>query len=161
MTALRLAAPRVNYALGAAAVAFAVLAAWPWLSPPVPAVRPLAAPPAGSPAPRLATLPPLAHYAAIVERPLFSPSRRAPAGAAAAPVASAENRYRLLGVVASGRKKKAFVADGARRFDIAEGDALDGWTVRKIGADNVVLTSPTGETVLKLKPAATEPQKPQ
>jgi hypothetical protein len=159
MIAIRLPRPRVNHALGAMAVVFAAFAAWPWLSPPVPTVRPLAAPPASSPAPRLMTLPPLAHYAAIVERPLFSPSRRPPSVAAASP--SADGRYRLLGVVATGPRRKAFLADGSRHLDLAEGEAIDGWTVKKIGTDNVVLTSPTGDIVLKLKPAAAEPQKPQ
>ncbi len=159
MMATRIPKLRVNHALGATAAVFAALAVWPWLSPPVPTVRPPAAPEASKPAPGIMTLPPLAHYAAIVERPLFSPSRRPPSVAAAAP--SADGRYRLLGVVASGNRKRAFVADGSRRLDIAEGDAVDGWTVKKIGADNVVLTSSTGDTVLKLKPAAAEPQKPQ
>ena len=159
MTAVRVPRLRLNHALGATAVVFAAFAAWPWLSPPVPTVRPPAVPPANSAAPRLMTLPPLVHFAAIIERPLFSPSRRPPAVASGVP--SAEGRYRLLGVVASGPRKTAFVADGSRRLDLAEGDAIDGWTVKKIGTDNVVLTSPTGDTVLKLKPAAAEPQKPQ
>ena len=159
MTAIRVPRLRLNHALGATAVVFAAFAAWPWLSPQVPTIRPLGVPPASSPAPRLVTLPPLTHYAAIVERPLFSPSRRPPAVAAGAP--SAEGRYRLLGVVASGPRKKAFIADGSRRLDLAEGEAIDGWTVKKIGTDSIVLTSPTGDTVLKLKPAAAEPPKPQ
>lgn len=154
--------PRLNHALGVATVGFMALAAWPWLIPPIPVARPLAATPPGASPPALTSLPPLAGYAAIVERPLFSPSRRPVPGAAeTAPGASIESRYRLLGVVASGPRKQAFVAEGARRLQIAEGDRLDGWTVTEIGADRVRLTSPAGEAALRLKPAAAEPAKPQ
>ena len=161
MIASRLPASRLNHLLGAAALVCLGLAAWPWLIPPLPATRPLAAPPASAPGLALAALPPLASYAAIVERPLFSPSRRPPPGAEAALGSSIESRYRLLGIVATGPKKKAFVAEGARRVEIAEGDALDGWTVKEIGPDRVLLSSPAGEAALKLKRAAPEPQKPQ
>ena len=152
---------RLNHALGSAALLFAALAAWPWLSPPLPATRPIAAPSAGTPAPSLISLAPLASYAAIVERPLFSPSRRPPPGAAAALGASIEGRYRLLGIVATGPKKSAFIAEGARRLEIDAGQTLDGWTVKEIGSDSVTLTSPTGEATLKLSPAAPEAAKPQ
>jgi hypothetical protein len=152
--AFRYPALRLNHALGATAVVLAALAVWPWVVPPVPATRPLAAPPAGGAAPTLLPLPPLATYAAIVERPLFAPSRRPPSGVGATQGAAIESRYRLLGIVAAGPRKKAFVADGARRVEIGEGDALDGWTVKEIGPDRVKLASPSGETALTLKPAA-------
>jgi hypothetical protein len=159
MIGLRLAAPRLNHALGTAAILLAATAAWPWLVPPVPSVRPLAAPPASASAPLVAPLPPLASYAAIVERPLFSPSRRPPPGAPAIQGPSIESRYRLVGIVATGPKRKAFVAEGAQRREIAQGDTLDGYTVSEIGQDRVKLTSPSGEAVLKLAPAAAEPTK--
>jgi hypothetical protein len=154
MTALRR-----EHAFGAAASLLLALAVWPWLVPPIPATRPLVAAQASTPAPALVPLPSLASFAAIVERPLFTPSRRPPAGASVTG-ASIEGRYRLIGIVATGPKKKAFVADGARRREIAEGEALDGWQVKEIGQDRVLLSSPAGETVLKLKQAA-EPAKPQ
>jgi hypothetical protein len=154
VTPLRLTAPRLNHALAATAVVLAGFAAWPWLWPPVPAIRPLAAPHAAATAPALSALPPLATYDAIVERPLFSPSRRAPPGVAAATGPSINSRYRLLGILASGPRRKAFLADGARRIEITEGETLDGWTVKQIAQDRVLLASPAGEAVLKLKPAA-------
>lgn len=159
MIGLRLPALQFTHALGAAAIAFAAAAAWPWLVPPVPSVRPLAAPPASGPAPSVAALSPLASFAAIIERPLFSPSRRPPPGAQTAQGPSIESRYRLVGIVATGPKKTAFIAEGAQRRAIAEGDMVDGWTVSEIGQDRVKLTSPAGEAVLKLAPAAT-PAKP-
>ena len=162
MTRLALPALRLNHALGSTAIFFAALAAWPWLFPPAPATRPLAAPTASAPVPTLAPLPPLTSFAAIVQRPLFSPSRRPPPGTTGTLGASIESRYRLVGMVATGPKKKAFVAEGTRRLEIAQGDTLDGWMVIEIGQDRVRLTSPAGEAVLKLTPAAVEPaKKPQ
>jgi hypothetical protein len=162
MIGLRPPAFRLNHALGAAAILFAAIAAWPWLVPPVPSIRPLAAAAASTPVPSVAAVPPLARYAAIVERPLFSPSRRPPPGAQAAEGASIESRYRLVGIVATGPKKMAFIAEGAQRRDIVEGDMLDGWTVSEIGQDRIKLTSPASEAVLKLSPAVIpeSPKKP-
>jgi hypothetical protein len=160
--AIRVPALRLNHLLGATAAVCAVLAVWPWLLSPVPAIRPLTAVPASAPPAVLTALPPLTSFSATVERPLFSPSRRPPPGTGAAPGPPVASRYRLLGVVASGPKKRAFVADGARHIDIAEGDLLDGWRVKQIGTDSVLLSSPEGESILKLKPAAIEsPAKPQ
>lgn len=152
---------RVDHALTAGALCFAVLAVWPWLVPPIPGTRPLAAPPAALAAATLTALPPLASFAATVERPLFSPSRRPAANAPTAAAPAAESRYRLIGIVASATKKTAFIADSARRAQITVGDAFDGWTVKEIGQDRVTLASPSGEMVLKLKPAPAEPAKPQ
>jgi hypothetical protein len=160
--ALRLATFRVNHALGAAAIVFALLAAWPWIVPPLPATRPPAASPPSAPAANLATLPPLASFSAIVERPLFVSSRRPPPGSGSTQGAAIENRYRLLGIVATGPRKKAFIADGARRIEIAEGDRLDGWNVTEIGQDRVRLASPSGEAALTLKlPVSADPPKSQ
>lgn len=162
MTQLALPALRLNHALGSTAIFFAALAAWPWLFAPVPATRPLAAPTESPSAPTLAPLPPLTSFAAIVQRPLFLPSRRPPPGPTGTLGASIESRYRLVGIVATGPKKKAFVAEGTRRLEIAQGDTLDGWTVGEIGQDRVRLTSPAGEAMLKLVPAAVEvPKKSQ
>jgi hypothetical protein len=161
--ALRAPALRLDHLLGGATAACALMAVWPWLFPPVPATRPLATAPASTPAPALSALPPLTNFSAIVERPLFSPSRRPPPGVSAAAGPLVASRYRLLGVLATGPKKRAFLADGARRVDVAEGERLDGWTVKQIGADSVRLSSSDGEAVLTLKPAVQPepPAKPQ
>ena len=160
--AIRISALRLDHLLGASAAVCALIAAWPWLFPPVPAPRSLAAPPANAPVPALTTLPALSGFSAIVERPLFSPSRRPPPGAGATLAPSAPSRYRLVGVVATGPKKRAFLADGARSIDVTEGDRLDAWTIKQIGTDSVRLSSGEGDTVLKLKPAAApEPAKAQ
>jgi hypothetical protein len=152
---------RLDHALTAGALCFAALAVWPWLVPPIPETRPPATPPAAPAAATLTALPPLASFAATVERPLFSPARRPAANAPATAAPAAESRYRLVGVVVSGMKKTAFIADNGRRAQIGVGDAFDGWTVKEIGQDRVTLASPSGEMVLKLKPAPAEPAKPQ
>jgi len=154
---------RLNHALAATAILFAGLALWPWIVPQsAPSARQPAAPSTSAPAPALASLPPLAGFAATVERPLFAPSRR-PAATAVEPAtgSSTEDRYRLLGIVATGPTKKAFVVDGTRHIEVTEGSMLDSWSVKQIGPDRVLLTSPTGDAVLKLKPAPPEPPKSQ
>jgi hypothetical protein len=159
---LRMPPLRLNHALGGTAIFCALLAAWPWMVPPsLPTTEPRAAPSAGFLAPAFAALPPLASFSATVERPLFTPSRRPPAGAETAAGPSIESRYRLLGVVTTGPTKKAFAVDGTRHVEITEGNTLDGWSVKEIRSDRVLLTSPAGEAVLKLKPTAPEAPKPQ
>jgi hypothetical protein len=138
----------------AVAALFAAAAVWPWVAPITPpssaAARDSAA------AATVPTLPPPAAFAAVSERPLFSPSRRPPA-VAAAPLASAvAARYRLIGVIAIGGNRRALLADGLRRIEISEGGALDNWTVSRIEQDRVVFATPGGETALALQRASPE-----
>jgi hypothetical protein len=142
---------RLNHVLAGAAVLLAVLALWPWVAPiaaPGLSADRSEAPPS---APAIADLPPLAAFVAVFERPLFSPSRRPPAEEKA-PVlgSSVAARYRLLGLLTAGDARRALIAEGSRRFEIAEGGALDGWTVVRIEQDRLVLSSPSGEAVLRL-----------
>jgi hypothetical protein len=46
------------------------------------------------------------------------------------------------------------IADGERRFEIAEGATLEGWTVARIEQDRVLLSSSSGRAVLTLRRAA-------
>lgn len=157
-----LAMPPLNRVLVGGSLLLGAVAVWPWLIPPSPSVRATAVPQTAAPAPALSALPAIGKYGAIVERPLFAPSRRAPPGMATAPAGSGiEGRYRLVGIISAGSVRKAFVADGARRTEIAEGGMLDGWTVTQIGQDRVLLRSATGEALLKLTRAPPEPTKPQ
>ena len=74
-------------------------------------------------------VPPLAAYAAVVERPLFSPSRRPPvvAEATAAPTAPAR-KLTLRGIVLSPHKRIALIeTEGAPEPRwLAEGETLQG-----------------------------------
>ena len=157
MSALSLPELRLNHLLGAAAAALIALAIWPWLQSPAPARSAGASTDTTSSPPALAALPPVARFSAIAERPLFSPSRRPTPGEKAAPAGPGiEQRYHLLGLINTGNTKRALLVEGKRRFAIGEGAALEGWTVARIEHDRVVLSSPAGEAVLTLQPAAAE-----
>ena len=143
--------PRLNHVLAGAGVLLSVLAIWPWVAPLAAPGRVPAADDTPPPPPAIADLPPLATFRAVFERPLFSPSRRPPAdGTAPAPGIGIAERYRLLGLLTAGQARRALLAEGSRRFEVAEGAALDGWTVTRIEQDRVVLSSPGGETELRL-----------
>jgi hypothetical protein len=143
--------PRLNNALAGAAVLLTMLAIWPWVAPVAAPGRTAEATETLPPAPAIADLPSLATFRAVFERPIFSPSRRPPAdGKAPVLGIGVAERYRLLGLVSAGEARRALLAEGTRRFEIAEGAALDGWTVARIEQDRVVLSSPSGEAELRL-----------
>ena len=159
MTAWQTAEPRLTLSLGAACALFAAAAIWPWL-PQGAAIAPRSAVDAG-PSPTAAAalepLPPVQRYAATVERPLFSPSRRpAPASAPTMPGSGLETRYRLLGLLTAGPERRALVMEtaAARTLDLGEGEAIEGWRVEHIEQDRLVLSSSTGQAVMLLRQAA-------
>lgn len=164
MRLARLSGLHTEHLLGAMLVLVIALAAWPWLAPEAgSAPRPEKV---AAPSPAIAALPPQATFSAIVDRPLFSPTRRPPPGSNAA-TTGIEARYRLLGLIVSETVRRAWLADGNRHFDVGEGDKLDGWTVARIDQDRLVLKSATGEAVLALRRPTEEsagkelPPKPQ
>jgi len=155
MTRLSVPQPRLDHALMATAVVLAALAVWPWLPVGAPSRLPPQAP--ETPAPTAAlTLPPLAGFTALVERPLFTPSRRASAADKQALLAGF-GRYRLLGLVAVGPQRRALMAEGPRVVELKEGDTLEGWMIQRIEQDRLVLSSASGEAVLTLRQAAAAP----
>ena len=97
---------------------------------------------------------PLEQLPAIVDRSLFSPSRRPPAAppspvaqAPSAPAApSAPPNVILLGVVMDGQNARAVVQVGAdkRLLRAQMGDEIDGWKVAQIDGRKVVLASQDG-----------------
>jgi hypothetical protein len=100
---------------------------------------------------------PLDQLPAIVDRSLFSPSRR-PAAAPPPPVAqapaasappSAPPNVILLGVVMDGQNARAVVQVGAdkRLLRAQMGDDIDGWKVAQIDGRKVVLASQDGRFV--------------
>lgn len=111
------------------------------------AVAPLANPVA-------ATL--LEQLPAIVDRSLFSPSRRPPATpppvvrapAAAAPPSALPNLI-LLGVVMDGQNARAVIRVGTdkRLLRAQMGDDIDGWKIAQIDGRKVVLASQDGRFV--------------
>jgi general secretion pathway protein N len=100
---------------------------------------------------------PLEQLPAIVDRSLFSPSRRPPAApplpvaqapAASAPPSAPPNVI-LLGVVMDGQNARAVVQVGAdkRLLRAQMGDDIDGWKVAQIDGRKVVLASQDGRFV--------------
>ena len=122
-----------------------------------PPVTAPSAPPAASPPPPASadvagfTIPPESAFAEVVERPLFSATRRPPsASAAAAAAATAQGDLVLVGIVTSSAERYALIQHGkpARVDRVAENDALSGWTVESIERDRVILH--TGDRRLEL-----------
>src|SRR5262249_53546663 len=92
--------------------------------------------------------------AAILDRPLFDPSRRPPVIPAPPEVAEDEPEVeqppelegRLAGVVLRpGVREALFTRAGDVPLAVNEGDEIDGWTVASIQLDHVVLRSGFGE----------------
>lgn len=115
------------------------------------AVAPPRAPEARAASAPTFVMPPLRDYAEVLERPLFSPTRRRPpADTGAADPRSAP--FTLVGVVLSASGKHALIEHAQpRRLDrVVEGQTLDGWMVEEIRLDRVVFRR--GDTRIEVKP---------
>ncbi|MCU1280090.1 MAG: hypothetical protein JWM53_3636 [bacterium] len=102
------------------------------------------------------SMPPLGSLREVVDRPLFSESRRpAPAEAPKEPAAKPPN-LTLVGVFLSVERRQALIERGQppRVEWISERQKLDGWTVEAIGPDRIVLvrTDARHEIVVKDRP---------
>jgi len=115
--------------------------------------------------------------ASIAERPLFSSSRRpaenAPPVAIATETTEPLTEFTLTGAVVSDGQRYVLLrpADGGQDVSVAEGSAIQGWTVVGIAADRAVFRRGDTETTLVLQftsavppdlvpPAANPPQQP-
>jgi general secretion pathway protein N len=105
-------------------------------------------------------LPRLADLTATLDRPLFVPGRRPPAAAAvgeAPPVlqatTSASFSMELSAVVVSDGERSAYFVDAksGKLTRLREGDALDGWTVRKVAPDSVLMVRGDERTEVVLR----------
>jgi len=139
----------ISKPLAAANLVAVALVIWPWIRETAPAPTPQ--PRGEAEAPKLARLAPFTDFATILERPLFSPSRRPSAVVKPATIAI-ESRYRLQGIITVGGAWHAIIAPvaGGAGLELGEGDALEGWSVKSIVSDHVVLASPAGEATLAL-----------
>jgi hypothetical protein len=94
--------------------------------------------------------------AEVVERPVFSATRRPPSGQASATTGAAARpqsfELELTGVVVTGRQRLALVTQKgtAETVQLKEGDTYRGWTVDEIGAGFVVLRARGREQVVYL-----------
>lgn len=90
----------------------------------------------------------------ILDRPLFSSDRSPPP-----PPPSAEElallqrpvlKSHLTGItISAGLRLAIFVSDGHTYVSLKEGDSIDGFKVRSIAADRVILASPFGEQAVQ------------
>jgi hypothetical protein len=107
-------------------------------------------------------LPPLATYAAVVERPLFSPSRRAPQ--LPEPVKRARRapplKATLKGVVLAPQRRTALIEiEGANEPRwVAEGQQIEGWTLEAVLAGQIVLRHGDASRELVLHPDEEMPE---
>lgn len=86
----------------------------------------------------------------ILDRPLFSPTRRPPRGAAASASAGG-GLPRLSGVMVSGSQTRAIFAGaaGTKTVIAGEGARIGAYVVQSIGAGQVTLVGPDGPLVVR------------
>ena len=96
---------------------------------------------------------PLEHFRAIVERPLFSPTRRPPPSSAGEPDSGAR-QFQLKGVVVSAREQHALIVSQStgKSYRVRTGDVVEGWRVERITAQSAAFTKDGVETLVRLVP---------
>lgn len=101
-------------------------------------------------------------YAVILERPIFSPSRRPVAAAAAQAGTESPSGLALLGVVAGAGRAVALIrtAEGTPATKAEAGQEVAGWQLTTVGPTEVTLERQGGRLQLKLpfKAAAPAPK---
>ena len=108
--------------------------------------------------PDVLSLPELAFdsYSEIVERPVFSPSRRPANGPVRAilptPGPGRSFVLELVGLVSVGDRRVAMVRQRGSRevVQLGKGDTFGNWTVGEIGADFILVQSSDGEQEIRL-----------
>jgi hypothetical protein len=90
--------------------------------------------------------------AAILARPLFSPTRRPPEAAATGHSETPLSDMRLTGILITPDQHLAiFAPAGGKPLVRAEGDMISDWRIESIASQSVSLTGPTGATTLEPK----------
>jgi hypothetical protein len=111
------------------------------------------------------TMPPVRAYTEVVERPLFSETRRQSVDSPVAPVDPRSSAFNLVGTIISAREHRALIEHGQppRLERVGEGQDIDGWSVESIRADRVILTRADARLEVKVKdePGPPTPQNPQ
>ncbi|MFQ6006974.1 MAG: type II secretion system protein GspM [Woeseia sp.] len=114
------------------------------------------------------TMPPRGAFAEIVERPLFSPTRRPPPPPDATKDAAARReiktgQFSLTGVIISAEGRYALVEDlaGTETYRVLEGETMRDWRVEQILPDSIVLVQrDVRDVVLLHDPSAGRSPKP-
>lgn len=91
-------------------------------------------------------LPPLSSFTAMVERPLFIPSRQGTAPVQAPPAIAGQER-RLIGIASRGGRQMALLlVDGAGR-SLLPGQELDGWRLLSVEPGAARFAAPDGSSL--------------
>jgi hypothetical protein len=117
---------------------------------------PAAAPVTATPPP---SVEPASSFTVVATRNLFSPTRTEAPVAAATPAAPQLPKPNLYGIILRDGAPVAYLEDPAskRVGGYRIGDAVAGGTVKRIGADHVVLNRPEGDVSVRLR----DPSKPR
>jgi len=107
-------------------------------------------------------MPERARFAAIVERPVFSPTRRPPSEGTTETAAPTLD-FSLFGVVNSAGEQSALIkpSTGGEPVRVKEGEKVSGWTVARIASDRILVRHDTMERELLLDFAAPAPPVPE
>ncbi len=108
-------------------------------------------------------MPPLEAFAAVVERPIFSPDRRPPAAEAALKEDSAAPQAVLTGIIIAESERIALVrteADG-RIVRLRPGQRVDGWRLVAVEPDRAMFRRGEAEVILELAYDESSPAPPQ
>ena len=140
-------------ALGLLCVVFLGVALAPWLVDPMvtfatgPSAHAVTDRTEPAPPPAF-ELPPIDHFAAVVDRPIFTATRRPARGHSTDASAAADDglilgRYRMIGVVVAPDRRLILLKrpDGARTIHVAEGEKIDDWTLARVTRNVIVLES--------------------
>ena len=108
------------------------------------------------------TMPPEASFAVVVDRPLFSPSRRAIQGTAAVAAPGTSGDLKLVGVIIRDDERIALVKlrNGDQLESVRQGDNLAGWLAVSIAPDRVLFRHGAVEEELILDYKAPAPPAP-
>jgi len=116
------------------------------------------------PAPELPSysLPPLADFAALSERPLFSRTRRPPAEGEEAPaqaVTQSGLEVTLTGVIIADERRVALIVprNADKPVRLSEGERFQGWTLSEVEAEGVIFRQGTRAQVLELNHKGANP----
>jgi type II secretory pathway component PulC len=120
----------------------------------------------GTPAPTAPeatfSMPDRESLAVILERPLFSQTRR-PSGVASDDARAGSIDFTLAGVVISGSERSALIRPGNAKIvqQLKQGETIAGWTLVEITADRVVVRRDAIETEIFLDYTAPVPPGPR
>jgi hypothetical protein len=99
------------------------------------------------------TMAAIGDFDSVLERPLFSPSRRpAPVEEGAAPAGGEEFDYVLKGVLIDIEARIALLSHkgGAGTVRLAEGTKIDGWLLKEVEGDFIVVERNGEERIVEL-----------